>query len=97
VRIREKTIFKKGNESQWSSKIYTVDTARGKTIYLTDGSKKKRNMLLKIDKDTVEKESITKKVTREKRVDKLNKQAGVDEGNIRVGGRVKKVRQVLDL
>lgn len=97
VRILEKSTFHKGNEAQWSSKIYIVDTAIGKTIYLTDGSKKKRNMLLKIDKDSVEKESITKKITREKRVEKLNRQAGVNEDNIRIGSRVKKTRAILDI
>ena len=52
VRILDKKIFKKGSEPQYSSEIYNVMNISGKTIYLSDGHIKKRNVLLKIHKDT---------------------------------------------
>ena len=73
VRISEKNIFKKGSESQWSSEVYTVESARGLTVYLTDGKKKKRDMLLKVSKETISKENLDKKVTKEKKVKQLLK------------------------
>jgi hypothetical protein len=90
VRINESKIFKKGSEPQWSSKIYIVESARGKTIYLNNGDKKKRNMLLKIPNDTKENISITKKITKEKKIERINKQEGINEKNIIIGKRIRK-------
>ena len=52
VRILDKRLLKKGSDPQYSSEIYTVMNVSGKTIYLSNGQIKKRNMLLKIHKDT---------------------------------------------
>lgn len=83
VRILEKKLFKKGSENAWSNEVYTVASARGKTVYLTNGVKKARNQLLKVPKHTKSNdEDIEKVYKKETRVKKLIKQSGVEEENI---------------
>jgi hypothetical protein len=54
IRILETSIFSKGTEPQYSKKIYTIKAVNGKRITLNNDVIKKRNMLLKIPKDTKE-------------------------------------------
>ena len=86
VRILDKKILKKGSEPQYSSEIYNVINISGKTIYLSDGQIKKRNMLLKIHKDTNPFSSgyqtITNKITKERTVERKIRAEGIDENNI---------------
>jgi flagellar motor protein MotB len=97
VRIKETNLFKKGSEAQWSSEIYTVDKAIGKTIFLTDGKKKKRDMLLKVHKDTMSSVNITKRITRERRVERKIVKSGVEEVNIVEGKRERKKKIITDV
>ena len=85
VRILDKKLFKKGSEPQYSSEIYTVESVHGKTIHLTNGLIKKRDMLLKVHKDTIpttNNKTITQKITKEKTIERKLKSDGVDEKNI---------------
>jgi hypothetical protein len=54
VRILQTSIFSKGTEPQYSKEIYSVKSVNGKRITLNNDQIKKRNMLLKIPKDTKE-------------------------------------------
>ena len=55
----------------------------GKTIYLSDGQIKKRNMLLKIHKDTLPMyQTITKKITKEWTLERKIRAEGIDEHKI---------------
>ena len=45
--------FSKKSEPVWSDEVYTVETVRGNTIYLTDGSSVRRDNLLKQHPDAV--------------------------------------------
>ena len=83
VRILDKRLFKKGSDPQYSSEIYTVMNVSGKTIYLSNGQIKKRNMLLKIHKDTLPMyQTITNKITKEQTIERKIKAEGNDEHNI---------------
>ena len=53
VRLLDKKLFKKGSEPQYTAEIFTVASVRGKTIHLTNGLVKKRDMLLKVHEDTI--------------------------------------------
>ena len=59
--------FSKKSEPVWSDEVFTVDTVRGNTIYLTDGSSARRDYLLKCSPDAVSSEpnviTATKKMT----------------------------------
>ena len=48
--------FSKKSEPVWSDEVYTVNTVRGNTIYLTDGSSARRDYLLKCSPDAVSSE-----------------------------------------
>ena len=48
--------FSKKSEPVWSDEVYTVETVRGNTIYLTDGSSVRRDNLLKQHPDAVSSE-----------------------------------------
>ena len=48
--------FSKKSEPVWSDEVYTVETVRGNTIYLTDGSSVRRDYLLKQHPDAVSSE-----------------------------------------
>jgi len=83
VRILDKRLFKKGSEPQYTSEIYIVESVHGKTIHLTNGLIKKRDMLLKVHKDTIgSKHTVTQKITKEHTIERKLKQEGVDESNI---------------
>ena len=85
VRILDKKLFKKGSEPQYTSEIYTVESVHGKTIHLTNGLIKMRDMLLKVQKDTIpttNNKTITQKITKEKTIERKLKADGVDEKNI---------------
>ena len=83
VRILDKKIFKKGSDPQYSSEIYNVMNVSGKTIYLSNGQIKKRNMLLKIHRDTLPiYQTITKKITKERTIERKIRAEGIDENNI---------------
>jgi hypothetical protein len=83
VRLLITKLFKKGSEERFSKEIYIVDSAIGRTIHLEGGMIKSRDMLLKIDKDTINMASgITEKVTKERTVKRKLNNEGVEEGNI---------------
>ena len=54
VRIDVTHLFKKGSETRWSDKIYTVAAAMGKTVALTGGTMHKRDKVLVVPHDTEE-------------------------------------------
>ena len=83
IRILDKKIFKKGSDPQYSSEVYTVMIVSGKTIYLSNGQIKKRNMLLKIHRDTLPMyQTITKKITKERTIERKIKAEGIEGYNI---------------
>ena len=83
VQILEKQTFKKGSEPQYSAQIYTVESVHGKTINLTNGLTKKRNMLLKVHKDSIGNDhTITQKITKQKTIQRILKSDGIDTNNI---------------
>ena len=85
IRILDKKLFKKGSDPQYTSEIYTVESVHGKTIHLTNGLIKMRDMLLKVQKDTIpttNNKTITQKITKEKTIERKLKADGVDEKNI---------------
>jgi hypothetical protein len=53
VRVSIANFFKKGTEPRWSDDIYTVEGVKGMTITLSDDKAYKRDMLLKIPRDTI--------------------------------------------
>ena len=58
---------------------------QGKTINLTNGLIKKRDMLLKVHKDTIpnaNNKTITQRVTKEKTIERKIRNEGIDEKNI---------------
>ena len=75
VRILDRKLFKKGSDPQYTSEIYTVENVHGKTIHLTNGLIKKRDMLLKVHKDTIpnaNNKTISQQVTKGKKNRKEN-------------------------
>ena len=54
VRIDDTAMFKKGSENRWSDEIYTVASAMGKTVALTDGTMHNRDKVLLGPHHTVE-------------------------------------------
>ena len=83
MRILEKQTFKKGSEPQYLAQIYTVVSVHGKTINLTNGLTKKRNMLLKVHKDSIGNDhTITQKITKQKTIQRILKTDGIDTNNI---------------
>ena len=78
----DKKLFKKGSDPQYTSQTYIVESVHGKTVFLEDGSKKKRNMLLKVHSDTISRNNITKEITREKTIERLLNKEGIDNKNI---------------
>ena len=53
VRIKDTALFKKGTESRWTDDVFTVESASGKTVMLTDGQRVKRDSVLKVPPNTV--------------------------------------------
>jgi hypothetical protein len=91
VRILDKKGFGKGSESRWSSEVYTVENARGNNVYLDNGMKKTREMVLKVPAGTVSSTvNIDKEFKKKRRMKKLIKQSGVDEVNVIAADRVKR-------
>ena len=85
VRILDRKLFKKGSDPQYTSETYTVESVHGKTIHLTNGLIKKRDMLLKVHKDTIpntNNKTITQQVTKEKTIERKIRNEGIDEKNI---------------
>ena len=56
VRKYTANTFSKKSEPVWSDQVYTVETVRGNTSYLTDGSSVRRDYLLKSHPDAVSSE-----------------------------------------
>ena len=85
MRILDRKLFKKGSDPQYTSETYTVESVHGKTIHLTNGLIKKRDMLLKVHKDTIpntNNKTITQQVTKEKTIERKIRNEGIDEKNI---------------
>ena len=67
----------------FAAQIYIVESVNGKTIHLTNGLTKKRNMLLKVHKDTIGNDhTITQKISKQKTIEKILKSDGIDTHNI---------------
>ena len=91
VRINIKGQFDKGTEPQFSNEVYTVDVVRGQTIYLTDGQKKKRHKLLKVDKDAKDLSKNVVKIAKQERKAKIiQKREDIKQENIVREQRVRK-------
>ena len=80
VRVREANVFKKGTEPRWSDDIYTAEGVKGMSVALTNDEVYKRDMLLKIPKDTINithttvKPNVIKVATKERKREVLHKQ-----------------------
>jgi hypothetical protein len=83
VRVRIAGMFTKSSEPQYSDKVYTVETVKGSTIYLSDGEVKKRYDLLKVPNDTITNDKNVIIQAKEKsKAKKANIKAGVSKKNI---------------
>ena len=61
----------KGTDPRWSDKVFTVASVKGQTISLDDGSKYKRENLLKVPADTQSTETnMIQKIKNQQRKDK---------------------------
>ena len=74
--IRASESNSKGTDPRWSDKVFTVATVKGQTITLEDGSKYKRENLLKVPADTQSTETnmiqkIKNQQRKEKRQDRI--------------------------
>ena len=98
VRVNIKGQFDKGTEPQFSNEVYTVQKVRGNTIYIDGDVKKKRNKLLKVDKNSKNLNTNIIKIAKKARKAALqNRREDMREENIRASTRVRKARQVLNL
>ena len=69
VRVSESN--SKGTDPRWSDKVFTVASVKGQTISLDDGSKYKRENLLKVPADTQSTETnMIQKIKNQQRKDK---------------------------
>ena len=98
VRVNIKGHFDKGSEPQFSNEVYTVQKVRGNTIYIDGDVKKKRNKLLKVDKNSKNlNQNIIKIAKKTRKTELQNKREDIKEENIRTSSRVKKARDILDI
>ena len=100
VRIDTRKIFSKGTEPIWSDEVYEVKALSGKSVLLNNDVMKKRDMLLKVDKNTplgIIKTSKIKKATREYKHEKQYNRESTKVENIIEGKRIKKKRIITDL
>jgi hypothetical protein len=75
-----------------------VQRVRGNTIYIDGDVKKKRNKLLKVDKNSKNLNTNIIKIAKKARKAALqNRREDMREENIRASTRVRKARQVLNL
>ena len=74
--------FHKKTEGTYSDEIYTVESVYGKTVVLTDGVKKKYDMLLKVSPDTISMVNPMKVAKKEYKRELLHKKTDVNENNI---------------
>ena len=90
VRIDDTAMFKKGSENRWSDKIYTVDSANGKTVILDDGTSHKRNKVLLVPHDTkpiITQKNVIKLATKLHKDKQLFKRENIKESDVIAGGR----------
>ena len=89
VRIDDTAMFKKGSENRWSDEIYTVASAMGKTVAMTDGTMHKRDKVPLVPHHTVEttKKNVIKVATKQHKVKQLHKREDIKEKDIIEGGR----------
>ena len=88
VRLSDTALFKKGSESRWTDEVFTVDSASGKTVILTDGQRVKRSNVLKVPQSTISTPKNVVKIATKQRKDKLSlKRDSIDQNNIIAGAR----------
>jgi hypothetical protein len=83
VRLKDTALFKKGTESRWTDEVFTVESASGKTVVLTDGQRVKRDSVLKVPPNTVSTPKNVIKVATKERKDTLSlKRDSMDQANV---------------
>lgn len=84
VRIKIDDKFSKKSEGTFSKEIYEVESSSGRTVLLTNGKRKKYDMLLKIDPNTVtnNKPDLIKKAKKDYQVELLHKKIDILPQNI---------------
>ncbi len=93
VRIDDTSLFKEGTESRWSDEVHVVQSARGKSVTLTEGTTHRHSKVLMVPHNTViapitEKNVI--KVATKKHKDKLYfEREGINEAYVIQGKRRK--------
>ena len=83
VRLSDTALLKKGSESRWTDDVFIVESAREKTVILTDGQSVKRSSVLKVPQNTVSTPKNIIKVATKQRKDKLSlKRDKIDQNNV---------------
>jgi len=103
VRIRTKSMFRKGSDQQWGDNVYEVIKVKGGNIELDDHEVKKRGNLLKVVAPLGKIENVIKEAKKEAKVDRALKSEGlIRNDNIdpvfeSVKGRDRKKKAVYDV
>ena len=83
VRIKDTALFKKGTESRWTDDVFTVESASGKTVILTDGQRVKRDSVLKVPPNTVSTPKNVIAIATKQRKDTLSlRRDNIDQANV---------------
>jgi hypothetical protein len=83
VRIKDTALFKKGTESRWTDDVFTVESASGKTVMLTDGQRVKRDSVLKVPPNTVSAPKNVITIATKQRKDTLSlRRDNIDQANV---------------
>ena len=84
VRTDDTRLFKKGTENRWSDEIFNVESAKGKSVTLTNGQVLKREKVLKIPSNTVPitHTNIMKLATKERKQVLQLRAEGIKQENI---------------
>ena len=87
VRILEKNKNSRVGDSNWSTDVYIVESAKLKTVVLTNGKTMKRDKLLKVHDSNISTIDLTKKITEENKNKRYLKHSALDIGNVVQGKR----------
>jgi hypothetical protein len=83
VRIKDTALFKKGTESRWTDDVFTVESASGKTVILTDGQRVKLDSVLKVPPNTVSTPKNVIAIATKQRKDTLSlRRDNIDQANV---------------
>jgi len=83
VRIKDTALFKKGTESRWTDEVFTVESAKGKTVVLTDGQRLKRDNVLKVPHNTISAPKNIITIATKQRKDMLSlRRDSIDQANV---------------